>query len=131
MANYAGCFVGYREWKKLGGRIQLELWELDGRIPSWMEVYAGTAGDTWSAMQTFIDSRTSKQEQTIMLLIMAYDNEAVFRVSVDGVVYSEIIEIDPNAKLGGSVFRRYSAKGFGVRNLRSGAAAKYQVIAMW
>lgn len=96
-----------------------------------MEIYKGTAGDTWSAMQQFIDSRTGRLTQSLLVLIMAYDNEAVFRLSKDGVGYSETVEVDPNAKLGGSFFRRYSGKGFSVRNRTAGKIADYQVVGFW
>lgn len=130
--HWLGMFYGYREY--VGGwvgRIELPLWELEGRIPSWFEVYKGTAGDAWSAMIPFIDSRTGRSAQSIMLLIMAYGNEAEFRLSKDGIGYSDIVEVDPDMTLGGSFFRRYAGKGFSVRNKTPGKVAEYQLVPMW
>lgn len=130
--HWLGMFYGYREYTAgWVGRIELPLWELDGRLPSWFEVYKGSAGDAWSAMQQFIDSRTGRLTQSLMVLIMAYTNEAEIRLSKDGVVYSDIVEVDPNMSLGGSFFRRYAGKGFSVRNKTPGKVADYQVLALW
>lgn len=122
MAHYYGLFYGYREW--LGsriGRLMLELWELDGKIPHTLEVFEGDAGDAWSAMYSF-------GGQSVIVLVMAWDASALFELSEDGSTYLDETEVDPDKEMGGFV-RRFAARGFRVKNKTAGLTARYQFVA--
>ena len=126
MADLSGSFFGYREFEPgLIGRITLDLWELPGKVPHEMKVYPGggwgDAPDAYGDMVTF-------PWQSIIVLIMAKDNNALFQLSSDGVNYQDEGEIDPKINLG-AWFHRYAAYGFRIKNKSAGLVSRYQVMA--
>lgn len=123
MASYRGMFYGYREYVlRVGGRVQLPLWELDGRIPIRNVTYSGTATDAYPAITTF-----AGLEQSEAILIQTWDNALDFKLSDDGVLYQDENEVDPDKNLG-SWFHRVSARGFAIKNKSAGSNARYQVV---
>lgn len=124
MAAHLGVLWSYRIGViKGGGRVQLGVWELEGPIPSAMEVLDGNAPDAYGAMQTFT-------KQTKILLLQVWDNPGVFQLSADGSTYEDEVEVDPDKNLG-SWYHRYAARGFRVKNKTGAAVARYQVIPFW
>jgi len=122
MSSYVGSFYNYRMARYIPvGRVQLDIWELDGKIPHNMKVWRGTAGDAYGAMQSFTF-------QSVIVLLQSWNNTAVFQLSNDGSTYQDEIEVDINKNLG-SWFHRFAGKGFRVKNKQAGAPAYYQVIA--
>jgi hypothetical protein len=118
--NHPGVFYSYRTWRGLYGRIQLGVYELEGRVPSRMEVYQGAAPDNYAPMQVFPD-------QSLILLIMADTNSVVVQTSSDGVNWTDEIEVDPQKRYGSTFYHRYAARGFRVKNLIPGAVGNYQI----
>ena len=122
MAQYYGLFYGYREWVTGRiGRLMLELWELEGKIPHTLEVFEGDAADAWSAMYPFAG-------QSVIVLAMAWDAGCMFQLSQDGTSYLDETEVDPDKEMGGFI-RRFAARGFRVKNKTAGLTARYQFVA--
>lgn len=116
-----GTFYGYRELlEKPVGRVQLGIWELDGKIPTTNLTFAGSALDAYPAMQILAI-------QSEIILIQSWEAVLDVKLSTDGVNYQDQFEVDPDLKLG-SWFHRYSALGFTVKNNAAGLTAKYQVV---
>lgn len=123
MASYRGMYYGYRGYVlPVGGRVQLPIWELDGRIPTRNVTYDGTATDAFPAITTF-----ARLQQSEVILIQTWDNALVFKLSEDGVGYEDEQEVDPDKNLG-SWFHRASARGFAIKNKTAGSNARYQVV---
>lgn len=122
MAHWSGMFFGYREGllPGAGGRVQLPLPELPGRIPHAYEVFTGDAGDSYGDVQVFAD-------QSEILLLQIWDQAALFQISRDGVTVQDELELDPDKKLG-SWLHRMSARGYRVKNKAAGRTARFQVI---
>lgn len=125
MAMFRGMFYGYREYVFAigGGRVQLPIWELDGRIPTRNTVYAGNAADAYPAITAF-------GEQSEVILVQTWDNNLMFKLSSDGISYVDEEEVDPDKNLG-SWFHRAAARGIAVKNETPGSVARYQVIAFF
>jgi len=123
MANFRGIFYGYREYVfPVSGRVQLPLWELDGRIPTRNSVYSGNAADAYPAMIQF-----PNLEQSVMIWVQTWDEALMFKLSADGVGYEDEEEVAPDKNLG-SWFHRASARGMAIRNESAGSTARYQVV---
>ena len=122
MATYRGMFYGYREWRKVGGRIQLGIWELDGKLPTRNTTYDGNAADAYPAMTVFPNS-----EQALAIWVQTWNNSLFFKLSNDAVSYQDEVEVDPDKNLG-SWFHRSAARGICLKNQTPGAAARYQVV---
>ena len=123
MATFRGMFYGYREYVlRVGGRIVLPIWELDGRIPTRSITYAGTAADAYPAITQF-----PNLEQSEVIWVQTWDNSLNFKLSPDAVNYQDDEEVDPDKNLG-SWFHRAAARGMALKNLTPGSNARYQVV---
>jgi len=117
-----GTFYGYRGRlaAPVVGRVSLGMWELAGRIPTTNTTYDGNALDIYPVI-------TVLRPASELLLIQTWDESLAVMLSQDGVTYQDEIEIDPDKNLG-SWFRRYSARGFTVKNKTPGSIARYQIV---
>lgn len=123
MAEWVGMFFGMREGLLVGvGRICLPPWELEGKVPHALEVFTGTAGDSYSALIPFT-------QQSVTLLLQVDQNKAVFQL-YDGEGYPDEVKVDPDHNFG-SWFHRYSAKGFRIKNAELAKNADYRVVNFW
>ena len=124
MAIAGGAYFGYRGLGAAGvlvGRLQLSLWEMEGKIPTGNVTYDGNALDNYPLI-------TVLRPASELLLIQTWDESLAVMLSQDGVTYQDEFEIHPD-KNWGSWFHRYSAKGFTVKNMTPGATARYQIVA--
>lgn len=124
MANFRGMFFGYREIVVLlrPGRIQLPIWELDGKIPTRNITYSGNAADAYPAITQF-----PNLEQSEIIWVQTWDEALMFKLSADGVNYQDEIEVDPDKNLG-AWFHRVSARGMALKNKSAGSVARYQIV---
>jgi len=105
-----------------GGRVQLPLPEVVGRMPGRNVTYSGNALDAYPAMTQF-----PNLEQSAAILVQTWGNALTFKLSPDGVNYQDEEEVDPDKNLG-SWFHRGSARGIAVKNKSAGLVARYQVV---
>ena len=103
------------------GRVQLSIWDLAGKIPTGNVTYDGNALDNYPVM-------TLLRRPSEILLIQAWGERLTVKLSKDGVTYQDEFEIDPDKNFG-SWLRRYSARGFALKNTTAAAIARYQVVA--
>lgn len=126
---YAGSFFGYRALAPLpaaaGGRVQLPILELMGKIPTRNTTYDGNALDAYPAITVF-----PNRNQSEAIWVQTWDEALTFRLSADGVTYQDEVEVDPDENLG-SWFRRVAARGFAVKNETAGDVARYQIVAFF
>ena len=117
-------FFGYRGIVVIPrpGRVQLPLWELDGKVPTRNETYSGNAADAYPAMTLF-----PNLEQSELIWVQTWDEALMFKLSADGVNYEDEEEVDPDKNLG-SWFHRVSARGFSIKNAAAGSIARYQMV---
>ena len=125
MAIAGGAFFGYRELGPAGaaavGRVQLGIWELEGKIPTSNVTYSGNALDNYPLITLF-------RRPSEILLIQTWDERLTVKLSQDGVAYQDEFEIHPDKNFG-SWLRRYSARGFALKNTTPGVTARYQFVA--
>lgn len=124
MATHRGMFFGYRGIVLLlrPGRVQLPVWELDGRIPTRSITYAGNAADAYPAMIQF-----PRLDQSEAIWVQTWDEALMFKLSADGVNYQDEEEVAPDKNLG-SWFHRASARGIALKNQTAGSVARYQIV---
>jgi len=119
-----GAYFGYRGMIRAGGsvgRVQLGIWEMEGKIPTGNVTYDGNALDNYPVITLF-------RRPSEILLIQTWDERLTVKLSQDGVAYQDEFEIDPDLNFG-SWLHRYSARGFALKNTTPGVTARYQVVA--
>lgn len=130
MAHFpGGSFWGYRAWLPLGGvgiRLRLPWWvvaSLD-RVPTDLQVFTGNAPDAYAGITAF-------RNQSLLVLIIVWDNAAHVRFSPDGAAVTGEEEVDPDNPEKGKVYKLMSARGFEIRNHTAGDIARYLVAAFF